>query len=99
MAAHHSVIHSQKEFANPETGARVNTAEPVKREDFHEAYDQGGCLLNDSPNRTLNHAQRRSASSAKLPDGQMETKVCFSPIWTELRRLCHWLNPPFYVSR
>ena len=63
MAAHHSVIHSQKEFANPETGARVNTAEPVKREDFHEAYDQGGCLLNDSPNRTLNHAQRRSASS------------------------------------
>lgn len=29
MAAHHTVIHSHKEFANPETGAHVNTAEAV----------------------------------------------------------------------
>jgi transposase-like protein len=29
MAAHHSVIHSQKEYADPETGAHVNTAEAV----------------------------------------------------------------------
>ena len=38
--------------------------------------------------------QQNGALSAKLPDGQMETKVWFSPIWTEFRRLCHWLNPP-----
>jgi transposase-like protein len=29
MADHHSVIHSKKEYANPETGAHVNTAESV----------------------------------------------------------------------
>lgn len=29
MAAHHTVIHSRKEYANPETGAHVNTAEAV----------------------------------------------------------------------
>lgn len=29
MADHQDVIHSQKEYANPETGARVNTAEAV----------------------------------------------------------------------
>jgi hypothetical protein len=29
MADHQSVIHSQKEYANPETGAHVNTAEAV----------------------------------------------------------------------
>jgi transposase-like protein len=29
MAAHHRVIHSNHEYANPETGAHVNTAEAV----------------------------------------------------------------------
>ena len=29
MADHQSVIHSQKEYANPETGAHVNTADAV----------------------------------------------------------------------
>ncbi|SEO15072.1 ISXO2-like transposase domain-containing protein [Palleronia pelagia] len=29
MADHQYVIHSQKEYANPETGAHVNTAEAV----------------------------------------------------------------------